>query len=115
VQVLIAVTRNEQLEYRSINKSTRRCSIPLGLLGACRKAQAALESFDRLTACLNFLLDHNSHTFAPDDEVLLPKDWIDDALGALANGVSRYAVYMRGIAQHAAANLERHARLRVMD
>jgi len=104
---LITDTDDEESEYQSINESTKRCIIPLGLLGACRKSLSALESYDRLIACLDFLLDHNNHTFAPDDEVLLPKDWIDNALEALANGVSRYAVYMRGVAQQAAINLQR--------
>lgn len=105
--IYIGKTDDEKLEYQSMTESTKRSIIPLGLLGACRKSLSALESYDRLIVCLDFLLDHNNHTFAPDDKVLLPKEWIDDALEALANGVSRYAVYMRGVAQQAAINLQR--------
>jgi len=105
--ILVADTDDERLEFQSINESTRRHIIVLGLLGSCRKSLSALESYDRLIVCLEFLLDHNNHKFGPGKQTLVPKKWINHALEALANGVSRYAVYMRGIAQQAAINRQR--------
>jgi len=106
-QLLTADTSEEENFFQSIKESTKHYVIPLILLGACREYKSARESHDRLTACLEFFLNQNEETFAPDDKLLVPKDWIDDALEALANGVSRYAVYLRGVAQQAALNLQR--------
>jgi len=87
--------------------STKHYIVPLLLLGACEKDMSSQESYARLITCLDFVFDHQDKMFALDNKILLPKDWIDNALEALANGVSRYAVYMRGVAQQAAINLQR--------
>ena len=108
IRIIIADTRIEQNFCQRISEATKRYVVPLLLLGACREYKSAEESHERLHACLDFfLLDHRENMLAPENQVLLPKDWTESALEALAYGVSRYAVYMRSVAQQAAVNLQR--------
>jgi len=105
---MMAATGEEQRFFQSINEQTKRYLVPLLLIGACRKHLSAAESHVTLQNCLQYCLTYKEEMFSPDNEVLLPKDWIEQALHSLAFGVSRFAGHLRGIAMQASINLERH-------